>query len=299
MADDVISRANSVFDATRIVCSGISDEIAKISNISIANTAVSAAGTAASGGALAAGIAKSREEAEIDRLVAEICNAGGCTADGVAAMSDADFFANVMHPMAQIAELQQRIEKSKTLGNWRTGLMAGTIGTNLATAIMSGLNIDQSDLVQHVDACNQMLETIPMVVGELKSSGLNPVENPVIQKLDAVSTWCNKINIDDIEKIEKRMKAVMGTSIAGGAIGIVGTATSAVANSDKYMTMENKLSLSDADKKKEKALNTTANVMAGANVVTGGVEMGVSISLITLTKRLIEQSKRCEGVLDD
>ena len=295
--DTTIATAEQIFEATRITCSGISDEIGKVANISKANTAVTAVGTAAAGGALVAGVKKSAEEEEIDRLVKEICAAGGCSVEGVNAMSGEQFFNSVLQPMAQIVELQQRIEKSKKLGNWRTGLMAGTIGTNLASAIMSGINMNQSDLVQHVSACNEMLKSAANIEMELKKMGANPMEYPVVKNLSSVHTWCNQIDVKDIEKIEKRMKGVMGTSVAGTAIGVVGVGTSAAANSDKYMSMENKLNMSDADKKKEKALNTTANVMAGANVVTGAVETGLNISLISLTKRLMQSAQRCEDVL--
>ena len=93
------------------------------------------------------------------------------------------------------------------------------------------------------------------------------------------------------------MKGVLGTSVVGGAIGVVGTATSAAANSDKYMAVENKVRLTESEKKTEHALNTTANVMAGANIATGAVELGLNISLISLTKKLIQQAERCENVL--
>ncbi|MBR2511276.1 MAG: hypothetical protein IKB59_03845, partial [Alphaproteobacteria bacterium] len=53
---DLLNAANQVVEATRIVCGGISDEIGRVANISKANTAVSAIGTGAAGGALAAGI---------------------------------------------------------------------------------------------------------------------------------------------------------------------------------------------------------------------------------------------------
>lgn len=294
---EVISNAQEIMNATRIACSGISDEIAKVANISKANTAVAAVGTVAAGGALVAGIKKSQEEEEIDNLIAEMCANGGCTADGVRTMSNEQFFNVVLQPMGRIVELQERIDKSKKLGNWRTGLMAGTIGTNLATAVMSGLNINQSDLVQHITACNDMVDLALNVELELKAAGVGPMDSPVVKELGNVKTWCNQINVSDIEKIEKRMKGVMGTSIAGTAIGVVGVGTSAAANSDKYMDASNKVRMSDSDKKKEKALNTTANVMAGANVATGAVETGLSISLITLTKKLIEQAERCEKVL--
>lgn len=295
--DDLVLRANEMVNATRIVCSGISDEISRVSNVSKAGTAVAAVGTVASTGALAAGIAKSQEEQEIEALIDEMCARGGCTVEGVSAMSNADFFEVVIKPMAQIAELQKRIEKSKKLGNWRTGLLAGTIGTNVANAILSGLNTDQSELMQQIDACNKMVKNVADMQLQLKAAGVNPFENPVMSQLDGINTWCAQINLSDIEKIEKRMKGVMGTSIAGSAIGVIGTATSAAANSDKYMDTTNKIRLADADKQKEHSLNATANVMAGANIVTGGVEVGLNVSLISLTKKLIQQAELCEDVL--
>ena len=295
--EDTIHKAEEIYQAARITCSGISDEISKVSNISKANTAVTAVGTAASTGALTVGIAKSQQEKEIEALIDKMCKAGGCTAEGVEAMSDEDFFFNVLQPMAEIAELQKKINKSKTLGNWRTGLMAGTIGTNLASAIMSGLNINQSDLVQHITACNEMTQALQDAENELRRVGASPMEHPVVKNINNARTWCNKINTKDIEKIENRMKGVMGTSIVGGVIGIVGTGTSAAANSDKYMSAENKLKMTDETRKQEHALNTTANVMAGANIATGAVETGLNISLISLTKKLMKQAERCEDVL--
>ena len=297
VTDMAIESAKEVFAATKIVCSGISDEISAVSKISKVNTAVTAVGTVAAGGALATGIAKSREEAEIDALVRTICNNGGCTPEGVEKMSNEEFFSKVMIPMAEIAELQKQLDQSKKLGNWRTGLMAGTIGTNLASAIIAGVNKDQSELIQHIQACNEMVQSVNYAVIQLQAAGISPVEDKIVKGLDNVKTWCNQIDIKDIEKIEKRMTGVMGTSIAGGVIGVVGTVTSAEANSNKYMDAKNRLSLSESDVKKKNSLNTTANVMAGANVATGLVETGLNISLITLTKRLMQQAQRCEEIL--
>lgn len=294
--DDLVTKAEQVFDAARIVCSGISDEISKVSNVSKINTAVTGVGTVAAGGALVAGIKKSQEEEEIDKLVAEICAAGGCTVEGVESMSNEDFFNNVIQPMAEIAELQERLERSKKLGNWRTGLMAGTIGTNVASAIISGVNRNQSELIQHIQACNTAVQSAGDMSKQLKAESVNPMENPIVKKLNNMNTWCSSINIADIEKIEKRMTGVMGTSIAGAVIGVAGTATSASANSDKYMDEKNRMKLSEQEKNKKNNLNTAANVMAGANVVTGAVETGLNISLITLTKKLIKQAEQCEEV---
>lgn len=294
----LVLEGEQAFNASRVVCSGISDEIAKISNMSKANTAVSAAGTAMAGGALAAGIKKSKIESEIDLLIKDICKNGGCTPDGVSAMSNEDFFEKVIEPMSRIAELQQKIAESKKAGNWRTGLMAGTIGTNLASAIISGLNINQTELQQHITACNESIKIATDVEFKLKKAGINPIENPVLKKLDDLKNRCTQIDVSDIEKIEKRMKGVLGTSVAGTVFGVVGTGASAAANSDKYMDITNKVGLSDEEKKKEKNLNLTANVMAGANVATGVVETGLNISLIILTKKLITNAERCEKVFE-
>ena len=297
-ADDseLIQRATEMYQAARITCSGISDEISKVSNISKANTAVTAVGTAVSGGALAVGIKKSQEEEELEKMIDDFRSTSGCTPEKMKDMSDLDLLG-CLQKMLEIKGLQQKINKSKTLGNWRTGLMAGTIGTNLASAIMSGININQSELIQHITACNEAVSGLEDVETELKRAGISPIQVPIAKNINNARTWCNKINTKDVEKIENRMKGVFGTSVVGGMIGIVGTGTSAAANSDKYMSAENKLKMDDATRKQGQALNTTANVMAGANIATGVVETGLNISLISLTKKLMQQAERCEGAL--
>lgn len=296
-ADEIIDNANELFNATRIVCSGLSDEISKVSNISKINTAVTGVGTVAAGGALVAGVAKSNEEQEIETLVDGICAKGGCNAETIRSMDLEQFYNDVITPMAEIAELQNKLNRSKKLGNWRTGLMAGTIGTNLASAIISGIHADQSDLIQHIEACNKMIKSLADMPSKLTYAGVSPLDNPIAKKINNVKTWCNQINTDDAKKIEKRMKGVMGTSIAGVVIGGIGTATSATANSDKYMDADNRMKLTESEKQSVKNLNTTANIMSGANVGTGLVETGLNISLITLTKKMIRQAEQCEEAL--
>lgn len=294
---DLIQNSEQIYEATKIVCSGISDEIGRIANISTVNTAITGAGTVAATGALVAGIKKSAEETEIENLINEMCANGGCNATSVESMSDEDFFNKVIKPLAKITELQDNINKSKKHGNWRTGLMAGTIGTNLASAIISGRNTDQSELIQQITACNDMTTVASNTELELKAAGITAINNPIVKKLDNIKTWCNQIDITDIEKIENRMKGVLGTSIAGGAIGVVGTVTSAAANSDKYTDLNNRPNLSNTDKEKAKNLNTTANIMAGANIATGATGTALNISLITLAKKLIKNAQRCEEIL--
>ncbi|MFQ6744478.1 MAG: hypothetical protein ACLRFN_00655, partial [Alphaproteobacteria bacterium] len=223
-----------------------------------------------------------------------------------------DFYNKIIEGLAEIStesgldktdskSIESMLGQSQKLGNWRTGLTAGTIGTNLATAILSGRNMNQSDLIQQITACNDMIKTVSEVQHTLKTAGINPIENPIMRKLDNAKTWCDQMNVADVEKIENRMKASLGTSIAGGVIGVAGTATSAAANSDKYSDINTRASLhasnNTAESQKAKNLNTAANIMSGASIATGVAGTAVNISLISLAKKMIKSAQRCEEIL--
>lgn len=307
---ELLNQAEEVYNATRIVCSGISDQIAKVANISTANTAITGAGTIAATGALVAGVKKSNIDAEIESRLDEFCKVKDCTQNSET--NAQGFYNEIIEGLAEIStesgldktdskSIESMLEQSQKLGNWRTGLMAGTIGTNLATAILSGRNMNQSDLIQQITACNDMIKTVSEVQHTLKTAGINPIENPVMRKLDNAKTWCAQMNVADVEKIENRMKASLGTSIAGGVIGVAGTATSAAANSDKYSDINTRASLhasnNTAELQKAKNLNTAANIMSGASIATGVAGTAVNISLISLAKKMIKSAQRCEEVL--
>lgn len=308
-ADDtgiILSELQEVHETVQQFCGGISDRISKISGVSKANTAVSAVGTVAAGGALATGLAKAEKDKKIEKLSKEICDVGGCDPDKLEAMSDEEFFNTVFPRIVALieageddkagelivsqADYQKELQKSKNLGNWRTGLLAGTVGTNVASAIISGLNKDQSDLIQQVVACNSAVDTFGVKYNEAISLGVNPVENAVMALFKETIDNCGVLQESDVEKIEKRMNAVMSTSIAGAAVGAVGMGTSIAANTE---TVRN--DNSDSGKKKEKNLNTVSNVAAGLNVAAGGLETGLNASLIVLTKKLMRAAEQCEG----
>lgn len=301
----LIGEANALLESVQIACGGISQELSQISGISIANTAVTATGTVAAGGALVAGIKKEKTDQENAEILAKMCANNRCDPDTVENMSDAEFTEKVLpyliaaieevykdDLMALRAEQMQKTEQSKKLGNWRTWLLAGTTTTNIASAVLSGLNRDQSDLIQHISVCNELVAKLRDMRTTLQRMGVSPMENPISGQLNDAVDWCGQINVADVEKIEKRMTAVMGTSIAGAAIGVAGVGVSAAANSDKIRNDN-----SDAGKSKETKLNTAANVMAGANIATGAVETGFNISLITLTKKLLKNAQMCEELL--
>lgn len=284
-------------------CDGISDRISKISGVAKANTAVTAVGTVASGGALAVGIVKSQTDKRVEELQKKICDRGGCDPDKVAAMSDQEFVDYVFKPFYQqmsadreLQQLQQERdaldEKSKKLGHWRTGLMAGGVGTSIAAAIIAGLNRNQSDLVQQITACNTAVEKLRMARATAINNGIDPIENPMLTEFNNTIQMCGAIDTTDVEKIEKRMTVVMGTSIGGAVIGAIGTGTSIAANTDAVRNDD-----TESGKQKEKTLNTTANVSAGLATATGAVGTGFNISLITLTQKMLKAAEQCEDTL--
>jgi len=310
-ADDtgaVLSDLYDIYQTVNQFCDGISNRISSVSGVAKINTGVTVVGTVAAGGALYTGIKKVETDKKIEELSRQLCADGGCDPDKVEAMSEEEFFNAILPILVELISTSEQdkiaekmalkvqqdaeIAKSKRLGNWRTGLLAGTVGTNLASAIISGLNKDQSDLIQQISACNAAVSNLRNAYQSALSDGINPLENPVMQTFDRTINRCGTLQISDVEKIEKRMTVVMGTSIGGAVIGAVGTGTSTAANTDKVRNDN-----SESGKQKEKALNTVSNVAAGANVATGLIETGFNISLIILTRDLLRSAQNCEDTL--
>ena len=289
---DILSDATDRIRAASIVCGGISAQLSDVSGVAATDTAITAVGTAAGAGGLVAGIMKSGQDKQIRELMQSMCDAGGCSAAGLAAMSDADFFASVLTPLSEMSDLIKKLQdanaRSTRLGNWRTGLMAVNTTTNIASSIVAGLNKDQSDLIQHVSACNEIVRELANLRPQLQAAGINPIENPELLKINDITTWCGNISVSDVNRLEKRMSAVMGVGIGGAMVGIAGTAVSGAANSESVRT---------GNQQHAQNLNTAANVLAGVGTATSATGMGVNISTMTLAKKLISQAQRCEGVL--
>ncbi len=293
---DIIADAQSQLQATRIICDGISDDLSRVSGVAKTDSAITAIGTVAGGGAVYAGFKKLKWDQEIETLMDKMCAGGGCSANAIKSMSDDDFVENVLTPMADMSKLADEIanaeKKSKKLGNWRTGLMAGNAATNIASSIIAGLNKNQSDLVQHIIACNNSLSDLNSAYYNLLDAGINPYENPIMTKIVKIRDNCGEISSKDIAEIEQSMSRTMEIGIAGGAIGVAGTAVSATANSDK--TRNNN---SEKGQQKEEKLNFTANILGV--VSTGSSVLGTvsNISTVSTIKKLIKRAQYCEEAL--
>ena len=285
-AEDVVSlvtEAEQLFMVAQEVCAGISDEINDVRVLAGVNTGVTVAGGVAGGASVMVGLKKEDVDAEIEELEKQICASGGCDADRVQNMDDMEFLENIILPLAEIDRLMQLQEESKKLGNWRTGLLAGAAATHIASAVMSGGSSDQTELAQHIVACNNSLGQLTSVLERMKMAGVNPMEYPIRNKIMYVLDSCKRLNLEDVNKIERRENWVLGASVVGGVAAVSGVATSAAANSDK---------LTDDDK--EKKLNTASNILGGVSTVGSATAAGFNISLLVLTNNMIKSAQQCE-----
>ena len=293
---DIVSDAMQQVESASVLCSGIAEQISSVSGVATADTVVTAVGAVAGTGSLIAGLQKAFQDNMLDQMMQRMCDAGGCTPEGLWVMSKETFADTVLRTFAEMKTVADEVKKAQqrsvSLGNWRTGLLATNTATNVVSSIVSGLNKDQSDLIQHVSACNMAIKNLQNVRQDLQRAGISPMENPVVRKVDDMIDWCGNINLSDVNNVEKQMTAVMGIGIGGAVVGAVGTGVSGAANSKKVRN-DNTVS----GQKKERDLNTAANVLAGVGTASSIAGMGVNISVLSLAKRLINQAERCEEVL--
>ena len=280
---DVLADAQSALDVVRVACSGLADEISHVSGVAKVAMATNAVGAVAGVAAVGVGAAKANDDkAQLQKKVSISCS----------------FEEVYKYDIEQVTQLIGQIgdlytERSKRLGNWRTGLMIGAGGTHIASAVLAGINVNQTELAQHVTACNNAVNQLNIVRKQMVDDGINPFANPIRVKVENIIDRCNGINVADIEKIERREKVVVGTSATGAAVAIAGAVTSASANSDKMRRAV------DVDgQKKFNQLNVASNALAGVSGVGSVVSTALNASLLKLTRQMIRNAQECEGALE-
>ena len=96
-----------------------------------------------------------------------------------------------------------------------------------------------------------------------------------------------------MSSVDNRARGATISSGVGAGVGFVGTIVSAVSNTDKTRNDN-----TAAGKKKEKNLNTAANVMAGGATVASGVATVFNATQISAIKKAAEVADNCERVLE-
>lgn len=289
--------------ATRTACAGISNDMVDLKKMAGINTAVTAVGTVAGGVALGTGLAKVGVDAEAEQVEAELqeeirkLNELAASQDRIDVVPDFEPTTNTSDATSTInssstieqkqMELDELTKKSKTLGNVRTGTMAGATVADTAGAIIAANNKVDKDLETRIEECKAAVEELQKAIMPAKMDGED------VSKAQQIVNACREYNYIDLSPINKRAKGAMVSAIVGATSGLAGTVTSAMANTDATRNDN-----TNAGKQKEKNLNTASNVLAGTTTIASGVATVFNATQISAIKKVAKVADECEGALN-
>lgn len=288
----------SALRATYVNCVGIDEALHDMKVKAGISTAITGVGTGLGIGATAAGIAKTQTDKTIEQKFKELEELTYSAAGHEEEASNEEFLAKVKellnskHTKESVAfnekqnkkidEIKPLNEKSKKLGNWRTGLLAGNTATNIAGAAISGTNKVDKSLEKQIEDCRAAVKDLKMAIAQAK---LNDED---ITEAEQIQSACSGFEYTDLSKINNRATGGMSASIVGAGTGVVGTIVSAVANSNKTR---------QGDAQKEKNLNTAANVLSAGSTVASATATVFNATQIKAIKDVAEVAKKCTEVL--
>lgn len=284
----------AAIENVRTTCGNISAELSDMKKMAGITTAVTGVGTVAGGVALGTGLAKANVDKEIEELESQIARLiaerGDVPIEHLQIEDEALFKRQVNEFIAYYQAKEQEIsvaeQKSKNLGNVRTGTMAAATATNIAGAIMSGTNRVKGDLKQQIDECLMSVKTLSNVRMQARIDG--SANDTELVRAENIIRACDAWSTVDITPINNRSKGATISSVIGAGLGLAGTITSASANSKDVR---------DGDSDKEKNLNTAANVLAGGTTATSLFGTIFNATQINAIKRAATVADECEGAL--
>lgn len=295
-----VAGASELTDAVanvRIACGGISNEMVHMKTMAGINTAVTGVGTVAGGVALGTGIAKANVDNEIEeweRILDEL-EAEQKNAQIVFTVINPDEVNKALKDMKVSKidvgdHLDELNEKSKTLGNVRTGTMATSSVANIAGTIIAANNRVRGDLESQINNCIAATKTLANIRMQARIDG--SATNDELDYTQNIISKCSAWETVDLSKIDNKAKGATISSAIGATTGIAGTITSASANSNAVRDDN-----SEAGKQKEKSLNTASNVLAGTTTAASAVATIFNATQISAIKRAALVADECEGAL--
>ena len=284
---------------TYTACVGIDDSLADLKKMAGINTAITGVGTGLGVGATVVGIVKEKKDQQADKLKMEklraieerrMQNETPPTSNEELDAAKREF-DNLWGKSTDDKETDSEIDKldrqSKSLGNWRTGLLAGNTVTNVAGAIIAGKNKTDGDLQNQIDNCKT-------AIGELRRARARArIDGTDTGEANAIISACEGFETVDISKINTRAKGAMVSGIVGATTGLAGTITSGIANSDSIRNQGEGGTRTD----KEKNLNTASNVLAGASTVASGTATIFNATQISAIKKVANVAAKCTEAL--
>ena len=284
--------------ATYTACVGIDDALFDLKKMAGINTAITGVGTGLGAGATVAGIVKystDQEAEQYEKLLEELreIQAKSEASDPTTAEAEAfkkEFqlsYESAVKDMEKYqAELDRLNKKSKSLGNWRTGLLAGNTATNVAGAIIANKNRVDDNLQSQIDSCRLAVKNLSSAIVQARIAGQDVSEAKNIHDV------CREFDFVDISKINTRGKGATISSIVGATTGLTGTVTSIAANTDATRNDN-----TDAGKQKEKNLNMASNILAGASTAASATATVFNASQIKAIKDVASVAAKCSEVL--
>ena len=286
---------NDALRATYTACVGIDDSLADLKKMAGINTAVTGVGTAAGAGATVVGLVKASKDKKIANLEEKLAKLKEITSrqlitvpNRAELLSETDQYYqdNKDETKTLEDEITVLTKQSKKLGNWRTGLIAGSTATNVAGAIIAGNNKVDDDLQTQIDSCKLSVKNLRDSIMQARFNGED------ISEANTIADACKEYDYVDISPINKRAKGAMISSVIGATTGLAGTVTSAMANTDKIRDDN-----TDSCKQKEKNLNTAANVLSGATTVASATATVFNATQISAIKKVAAVAQKCTEVL--
>ena len=281
---DLVAALQKTYSA----CIGIDEALADLKKMAGINTAITGVGTGLGAGATIVGIVKESTDQTIDDLLRELAEMEDDKDIPTDEQVDSwlkEYHANKNTKQSEIDKLTQ---KSKSLGNWRTGLLAGNTATNVAGAIIAGKNTTDGDLQNQIDNCKTAISELRRARGRARIDGMD------VGEANSIILACEGFETVDISKINTRAKGAMISSAIGATTGLSGTITSAVANSDSIRSQKN----ADGTRTdKEKNLNTASNVLAGASTVASATATVFNATQIKAIKDVANVATKCTEAL--
>ncbi|MBR3511130.1 MAG: hypothetical protein IKN73_03655 [Alphaproteobacteria bacterium] len=283
---------NTALQNTYKACVDIDDNLHELKVLAGVNTAVTAVGTGLGVGAAATGFAKADKDTKAKKL-ADKLNYNKQTVNVMPSDEEMNAFAEAFKSSADIEKEFDKLRKqSKTLGNWRTGLLAGNTATNVAGAIISSRTINKDNIKGQIESCVSATQALNAAITAAKLNG------EYIDEAQNIYNACREYEFIDVSAINKRGTGAMISASIGAGLGGIGTITSGVANSESVR--KDKLDVSektDADWDKEKNLNTAANVLSVGATAASATATIFNATQIAAIKKVAKVSESCTGAL--
>ncbi|MBR1545123.1 MAG: hypothetical protein IJ638_04225, partial [Alphaproteobacteria bacterium] len=197
-----LSNLNAKISEVQNVCSGIKSNLDTIFGLSVATTVSSGLGTVAAGSALAVGILKAKNDKKEEDLIAMIDDYK-TEPTKEKSQKIREGFKNLRDQILGVDEEISVLEKkSKTLGNVRTGLMAGATATSaVSTGTSIGAVLSATKLAEKMSDCNNALKDLKLAKATAEAEELE-ASDPAMSKAGEILSVCTGYDEGNIKSLK-------------------------------------------------------------------------------------------------